>query len=419
MEQYAIILWLLFMMIFLSSIATKSRLPYPIFLVIWGIVFGFIPWIKEIQLRPEIIFLIFLPPILYDAAANISRPLFKRHLSTISVLSLSLVFITALVIAVIAHTRIPNMSWPLAFTLGAILSPTDAVAAIAITKELWLTRKTITILEGESLFNDASALTAYHFSLAVIWWATFIWRKAWLEFMELIIWGAIIWLALGKILRIMLRFVKTDPKIAISFTLLMPFIAYLIAEYFHVSWVIAVVVVWLFVAVFTEKNMPEFVKKESKTIWDIVTFLLNGIIFVIIWLNLPYIIKRVPSHEIWALIWYSFLIALGMLAIRLAVVFFQSWRKQRIYNKISTTETSKKRLSWQSVLVISWSGMRWIVSLATALALPLTLADGSLFPQRDIIIFITVFVTLITLLIQWFTLPYLVKLLHITRQDQQ
>lgn len=418
MEQYALILILLFVMLFLSAVAKKVSIPYPVFLVLGGMMLWFIPGIGEIQLDPAIVFLIFLPPMLYDAAANISLPLFKRHTHTITVLALSLVFLTTAGIAIIAHAFIPNISWPLAFVLGAILSATDAVAALSITKGLHLSPKTVTILEGESLLNDASALTAYHFALATVGGATFVFWEAWYEFALLIWWGIAVWLVLGKLLRLTLRVIKDNVLVSISFTILMPFITYLVAELLHVSGIIAVVVLWMFVTVFTKDRFPEIVQKESKVIRSIITFLLDGIIFVIIWLNLRTIIYSIPLWQLRSLVGYSFLIAVWALAIRVGIVFLQARHRQKIYTRTPTIENSKRRLSRQSALVVSRSWMRWIVSLATALALPLTLANWTPFPERDTIIFISVMVVLITLIVQGIGLPYLVNHLHIT-QDQQ
>src|ERR1700712_674134 len=186
MENYSIVLFILAIMIGLSAIADKIKLPYPILLIIAGIAIGFVPFLPDVELNPEIVFLIFLPPLLYDAAFNISFKEFKTNINTIGTLAITLVFLTASGIAVFVHYLIPGMTWPLSFVLGAILSATDAVAAMSITKGLGLSNSTTTILEGESLVNDASALVAYQFAVAAVTGTAFVLWKASLQFVVLL-----------------------------------------------------------------------------------------------------------------------------------------------------------------------------------------------------------------------------------------
>ena len=254
MENYSIIIFILAIVIGLSAFAHKIKLPYPILLVIAGIAIGFIPSMGEIEINPEIIFLLFLPPLLYDASFNISPKDFKTNISTIGTLAISLVFLTTLGIAVVARYTIPGMTWPLAFVLGSILSATDAVAAISITKGLNLSHKTLTILEGESLINDASALVAYRFAVASVMGSAFIIWKATLEFILLLGGGFLVGFVMAKILAFILsRVHKKNVEVTISFMLLMPFVTYLIAEHLHVSGVISVVVLGLTIARLAEK----------------------------------------------------------------------------------------------------------------------------------------------------------------------
>ncbi|MBD2700278.1 cation:proton antiporter [Spirosoma sp. BT702] len=241
MENYSIVLFLLAVMIGLSAVADKIKLPYPILLITAGIAVGFIPGTPKIELDPEIVFLIFLPPMLYDAAYNISMTEFRTNMSTISGLAFALVFITTVGIAVLAYFLIPGMTWPLAFVLGSILSATDAVAAMSITKGLGLSHKTLTILEGESLINDASGLIAYRLSVAAVAGRSFVFWKAGLQFIGLIAGGIVVGVVLVRIVGFILKRIPKNNLVAISLTLLMPFIAYSLAEAVHVSGVIAVV----------------------------------------------------------------------------------------------------------------------------------------------------------------------------------
>jgi len=409
MENYTVVIFILAIMIGLSAIADKVKLPYPILLIVTGIGIGFVPSIPKISLNPEIIFLIFLPPLLYDAAFNISYSQFKTNINTIGTLAISLVFITAVGIAVFAHYVIPGMSWPLSFVLGAILSATDAVAAMSITKGLNISHKTNTILEGESLVNDASALVAYQFAVAAVTGAAFVFWKATLEFALLMGGGFLVGFVMGKILAFIVNRTQKNTVVTISFMLLMPFVTYLIAETVHVSGVIAVVILGLGIARFSNKVFPSGLKNQSKTIWEIIIFMLNGLIFILIGLQFPYVYKNIDAGKIWSFIAYAFAITLVALALRFVRVLMQKFNLQNAFKKGNKRVSEDALLDFRNSLVISWSGMRGIVSLAIALGLPETLSNGEPFPQRNEIIFISVAVVLFTLIGQGLTLPLLVK----------
>lgn len=412
MENYSIVILIMAVMIGLSALADKIRLPYPVLLITAGIAVGFIPGLPNVELNPEIVFLIFLPPLLYDAAFNISFKEFKTNINTISTLAISLVFLTASGIAVVAHYLIPGMSWPLSFVLGAILSATDAVAAMSITKGLGLSHKTKTILEGESLINDASALVAYRFAVAAVTGSAFVFWRASLEFVLLMAGGFLVGLVMSKILSFILQRVKDNAIVTISFMLLMPFLTYLIAENLHVSGVIAVVVLGLGIARFSQQVFPEKLKIESKTIWDIIIFLLNGLIFILIGLEFPYIIKNIDKSDILPYVGYSFIITVVALLLRMARVFLQQVNLEKAFQKKNGRVTENALLDFNTSLIISWSGMRGIVSLAIAIGLPVTLADGKPFPERNAIIFVSIVVVLFTLIGQGLTLPWIVKMLN-------
>ncbi|MHC0444629.1 Na+/H+ antiporter [Flavobacterium sp. 3-218] len=412
MENYSIIIFILTVVIGLSAFADKLKLPYPILLVIVGVEIGFIPTMAEIEINPEIIFLLFLPPLLYDASFNISSKDFKTNLHTITTLAIWLVFLTTVGIAVAAYYLIPEMTWPLAFVLGSILSATDAVAAISITKGLKISHKTITILEGESLINDASALVAYRFAVAAVMGAAFIIWKAALEFVLLLGGGFLVGFVMSKILSFILARVKNKPEVTISFMLLMPFVTYLIAEHLHVSGVIAVVILGLAISRFSKKIFPESLKNQSKGLWDVIVFLLNGLIFILIGLNFRYILKDIDNDMILPYIGYALIITIVALLIRMVRVYLQKINLQKAFQ---STKKGKRRVSEHALLdfgnslIISWSGMRGIVSLAIAIGLPRFLEDGTPFPLRNAIIFISVAVVLLTLIGQGLTLPFIVK----------
>ncbi|WP_035648331.1 Na+/H+ antiporter [Flavobacterium sp. ASV13] len=422
MENYTIIIFILAIVIGISAFAEKSKLPFPILLVIVGVAIGFIPTMNEIEINPEIIFLIFLPPLLYDASFNISPKHFKTNLSTISTLAIPLVFLTTFWIAVVSHYMIPGMSWPLSFVLGAILSATDAVAAVNITKGLDIPEKTITILEGESLINDASALVAYRFAVAAVMGSAFVIWKATFQFVLLLGGGFLVGFVTGKILAFILKKVRNNINVTVSFMLLMPFVTYLIAEHLHVSGVIAVVILGLAMARLSNKVFPENLKNNARSLWDVIIFLLNGLIFILIGLNFRYILKDIDDGMILPYIGYAAIITIVALLTRMVRVFFQKKNLQKAFqkNKKGKRKVSENALlDFGNSLIISWSGMRGIVSLAIALGLPKFLDDGTVFPQRNAIIFISVAVVLITIIGQGLTLPWVVKKINSTNKDKE
>jgi len=412
MENYSVVVFVLAIMIALSAVADRIKLPYPVLLITAGIAIGFIPTMPNIVLNSEVVFLLFLPPLLYDAAFNISFTEFKTNINTISTLAISLVFITASGIAIVAHYLIPGMTWPLSFVLGAILSATDAVAAMSITKGLGLSHKTNTILEGESLINDASALVVYRVSIAAVTGTAFVFWKASLQFVVLMAGGVAVGFIMGKLLAYIIKKAHQNTLVVIGFMLLMPFVTYLIAEELHVSGVIAVVVLGLGISRFSKKVFPDYLKNQSKSIWDIIIFLLNGLIFILIGLQFPYVSKNISSAQLWPYVGYAFTITIVTLILRMTRVFLQKINLQKGFEKGKKRIKETALLDFKNSLIISWSGMRGIVSLAIAIGIPIKLSNGNPFPQRDAILFISVLVVLFTLIGQGLSLPWLVKKLN-------
>ncbi|WP_460636374.1 Na+/H+ antiporter [Larkinella harenae] len=406
-------------MIVLSAVASRIKIPYPILLVLTGIGIGFLPNIPAITINPEVIFLIFLPPLLYDASFNISFKELRSNWPTVSSLAISLVFLTTTAIAVVTYFLIPGMNWPLAFTLGAILSPPDAVAATNVTKGLGLSHRTLTILEGESLVNDASGLTAYRFAVAAISGAGFTLWKAYGQFLIVLIGGCVVGLVFGRVLVYFLRRIYGNGVIAISAMALAPFVAYLLAEEIHVSGVLAVVVLGITLSYYTNKLFPTSVKNQNKSFWDVIIFLLNGLVFILIGLEFPQVVSSIDHETILPLIGYSFLLSLIMLIIRILWIFGHNNNLEKAIARRNYFPErqprfrfySDEKIDWRDALVIGWSGMRGIVSLASALALPLTLDDGTVFAERNTLIFLSVVVVLITLVVQGLSLPLLVRTL--------
>lgn len=422
MEQYTIVLFILGVIILLTALAERFNVSSPILLILAGICLSFVPELEPIHIESEIIFLLFLPPLLFDAAMKIPQVEFRNNFQTISSLAFGLVFLTTVLIAVISYYLVPGMTWPLAFLLGSILAATDAVAAIGITKNLGLSHKTSVILEGESLLNDASALVAYKFAMVSVMGATFVWWQAGFTFLFLILGGVLTGLAMAYLMGFLLRIVKNDSTAVNSFMLLSPFVTYLLAEHLEVSGVIAVVVLGFIMARKTKKYAGEAVKKQGLNIWEIIIFLLNGFVFILIGLALKDVLLELDFYHV-------FLLAVYALVITIAALFVRTWRifMQRKYidKALNHPELDKNRknvfanaaISFDESLIVSLSGMRGIVSLAMALAIPLTLENGVAFPNRGIILFITFLVILYSVIGQGLLLPVVIRRLNARKRE--
>ncbi len=420
MESFQIIIFVMAILIGLSAIADKIKLPYPILLVGVGLVIGFAPALPDLALDPEIVFLIFLPPLLYDAAFKTSWHEFKTSIRPISTLAITLVFFTTVTVAIAAHYCIPGFSWPLAFVLGAIVSPPDAVAATSITKGLGLNKKVITILEGESLLNDASALIAYRYAVAAVTTGAFVFWKASLEFFLVAGGGIAVGIVIGYIFVLVHKKITHNPVVETSLTLLAPYIAYLAAERLHVSGVLSVVCAGLLVTWRAPEIFSYQTRMRTRVVWDTIIFLLNGIVFILIGLQLPVILNNIKGYSFLQLLGYGLLISLVTIIVRIVWVFAGVYnhrlfsRKQKPLAEGEAVSTPGET-PWKNVLIVAWTGTRGVVSLATAMALPFTLNNGSPFPNRHIILFLTFVVIFVTLVVQGLTLPLLIRLLGVEK----
>ncbi len=403
-------------LIALSAIADKIKLPYPVLLVIVGLVIGFTPFLPDLELDPDVVFLIFLPPLLYDAASKTSWLEFKREIRPISTLAVTLVFSTTILVGVATHYLVPGFTWPLAFVLGAIISPPDAVAATSITRGLGLSRKVITIIEGESLVNDASALIAYRYALAAAMSGTFVLWKAGLQFLFVSLGGIGAGLIVGYLFVFAHKKIRESPIVETSLTLLAPYVAYLVAEHIHCSGVLAVVCTGLFVSWRSHQVFASQARLQIKVVWETVIFLLNGIVFILIGLQLPAIVKGLKNTTIFELVGYGLLISLVTIVIRIIWVFAGAYNPGLDKGGKGKPDENGEPTSWKNVLIVAWTGTRGVVSLATALALPLFTQDGDLFPKRHSIQLLAFVVILVTLVVQGLTLPLLIRLLKINPQ---
>ncbi|MDR0790639.1 MAG: cation:proton antiporter [Bacteroidales bacterium] len=435
MDSYFAVIILLLLAIFLSPIASKMKIPYPVVLLLAGIAVGFIPNYEPIEINPEVVFLIFLPPMLFDAAIHTNVIDFRHNFTTISLLAIGLVFLTTTAIAVVAHYCIDGMSWSLSFVLGAVLSPPDAIAAIGVTKGLGLSSRANSILEGESLINDASALVAVRFATVAVAGSAFVVWKAWLMFLVVIFGGVAVGLIIWHFFAWVIKRNWLSDEVISVLSLMIPFITYIIAEQFSVSGVIAVVTTGLMIAI-KKTQIPHSILTHTKANLDTIIFVLSAIVFILIGLSFPSVAKELSPSEILPLIGWSFLIFFVALVVRMGVLFYHNnsinrraaklsqWNKTRNENqtplslkdhrRIARVRLAKRQkpLTIKDSIIIGWSGMRGIVSLAAVLSLPLLMDDGSAFPMREEILFLTVCVVIIMLTVQGLGLPLLMKLLH-------
>jgi monovalent cation/hydrogen antiporter len=407
MNQAEVICTLLIVVAALAIFAKKAALPYPVLLVIGGLGLGFVPGLPAVQLDPEMVFLFLLPPLLYPAALFTSWRDFRANLSQISLLAIGLVLFTTTVVAALTHT-LTGLPWAAAFVLGAIISPTDAVAATAITSRLRVPQRIVTVLDGESLLNDATALVAYRFAIVAMNSGRFSLSEASGRFLLVALGGTGIGLAVGWLASHVQRRLD-DPPVQITISLLTPFAAYIPAERLHVSGVLAVVTSGLYVGWRVPRILTSRARLNAYVFWEMMEFLLNGLVFVLIGLQLPRIL-HLSGQSLTQLIWHGVLISCAAIVVRIAWVFTATY----LPRLISPAWHKRDRYpTWQNVTIIAWTGMRGVVSLAAALAVPLTVSDGQPFPGRDYILFITFCVILATLVLQGLSLPALIRRLGV------
>ncbi len=394
----------------LALVARRVTIPYPILFVIGGLLLAIIPGVPPIRLDPDLVFLFFLPPLLYPAALFTSWRDFRANLRPISMLAIGLVLFTTVAVAYLAHYY---MDLPLAagFVLGAIVSPPDAIAASAIADRLSVPRRIITILEGESLVNDATALVALRFAVAAVVTGSFSLAQASGQFLVVAIGGSLVGLAVGWLAEQFHRRVD-DAPIEITVSLLVPFVAYLAAERLRVSGVLAVVTAGLHLGKRAPQLLTFKTRLQAGPVWDMLEFLLNGFVFILIGLQLPQVLTVLSGHSIPVLRLeaYALLISLAVILIRIVWVFPATYLPRLIFKRLCRHEPCP---SWRHVTIVAWTGMRGVVSLAAALALPLTLQGGTPFPDRDLILFLTFVVILSTLVLQGLSLPLLIRWLGV------
>jgi CPA1 family monovalent cation:H+ antiporter len=410
-----LVLALLAVAVVLGVAARRVRVPYPILLVVGGLVLGLQPWLSPVQLDPQLVFLLFLPPLLYAAAFKTEWADFRGQLRAISMLAVGLVLFTTAAVAAVAHYWI-GLPWACAFVLGAIVSPPDAVAAVAVTSRLKVPPLVVTLLEGESLVNDATALVVLRVAVAAVAAGAFSVAEAGVQFVTVAAGGIALGLA-GGWLAIRLhnwldRRDLADAKLTITITLLTPYAVYLPAEHLHVSGVLAAVAAGLWVGTRCEAVFTPELYEEARAVWDWVDFLLNSLIFILIGFELRPVLEGLDgTYTPTDLLGHVAVVSAAVIVSRLVWVFpgayIPRWLDRHVFG-IPTPYPP-----WQNVFVVGWTGMRGVVSLAAALALPLATAGGKPFPGRDLIQFLTFWVIFATLVGQGLTLPLVIRALGV------
>ena len=397
---------LLVAIVALATIATRLHIPYAVLLVIGGLVLGFVPGLPRIMLDPELVLVLFLPPLIYSSAWLTSWREFRANLRPILQLAIGLVLVTTIIVAVVAHA-IAGLSWPVAFVLGAVVSPTDAVAASATAKLLGLARRIVTVIEGESMVNDATGLVVYRFAVAAVVTGSFSLWQASLQFVVVGLGGLLIGLVLSWPVAWLHRHLD-DAPIEITITLLTPYAAYLVANALQVSGVLAVLSAGLYLSRQSSRFFSSNTRLQANAVWNVLVFLLNGLVFLLIGLQLPGILESIAGHSLLTLTWEALFISLTVIAVRIAWVFPAAYLPRLVSPRLRERDPYP---GWRQVAMVAWIGMRGGLSLAAALALPLTLTGGVLFPQRDLVIFFTFSVILVTLVGQGLSLGPVIRLL--------
>lgn len=409
MHPIEIVILLLALVIVLYIIARKLRVIFPVFLTLSGLLISLVPGVPEIQTDPSLVLLVFLPPILYAAAWYTNVREFFKNLEPIVLLALGLVLATSIGIAYLAWWLIPGFTLFTGFLLGAIVSPPDAVAATAVLKQVKVPKKIVSILEGESLVNDATALVSFQIALLAISTGSFSWSASVGKFLTLSAGGIAVGGAVGYGAYLLHRHFKMERSIETILTFVTAYAAYILAEKLHFSGVLGVVTAGLWMGSQQSLVHSARMRIQAVAVWDFVIVLLNGLIFILIGMQLPGIIRHIPETDLPTLLGYGLLVSLGVILIRVVYIYFLDSLSNRIRKALGLPPVfpSKKHTT-----VLAYTAMRGIVSLAAAFSIPLYLQGNQAFPNRDMILFLSFSVVLFTLVFQGLSLPKLVQRLN-------
>ena len=394
----------------LSALARRLSVPYPIVLVVGGAAVGFVPGLPEVKLDPDVVLVVFLPPLLYGASIFANFNDLRANLRGLTLATVGLVLATVCAVAVAAHALVPGLPWAAAFVLGAIVSPTDPLAAATIMRRLDAPRRMVSGIEGEGLFNDATALVAYRVAVAAVVAGSFSLADAGLKFVLAAAGGVAIGLAVGWIVA-EIRKRTTDAQVSVTISLLTGYAAFVPADVIGASGVLATVTAGIYMGIRGPRILPARTRLQGGFVWDILDFLVNAILFVLIGLQLRAVVDELSGYSASTLVGYSLAVSGVVVGTRLVWLFTVPYLIRAI-DRRPAQRARRVGARWR--LVMAWSGMRGAVSLAVALALPFTTDAGGGFPQRDLIVFLTFAVIFFTLVVQGLSLPTLIRRLGVS-----
>ena len=402
----------------LAIVARRIRVPYPILLTVGGVILALIPGLPEIHLEPELVFSLFLPPLIYPAAVYTSWRDFRANVRPILLMATVLVLITMAATAGVFHS-LTGLPLAVAFVFGALISPPDAVAAFSITQNLRVPRKIIVVLEGESLVNDATSFISFRFAVAAAMTGSFSLGQASLQFLFVATGGVCVGLAVGW-LATQVQKRLDDPPVQTMLSLLTPYIAYFSGERLHVSGILAVVIAGMYYGWRVPQILRGRMRLQAVPVWEMVLFILNGILFMLIGLELPQVIHAMPAGSAFLIAKLAVLVLLVIVLVRFVWMFAATY----LPRFFSRTLRRKNRIPWQQTALIAWTGMRGAESLAGALAIPFLLPNGEPFPGRNLILLLTFCVIFGTLVLQGLTIAPLVRRLgieddHATEKEER
>jgi CPA1 family monovalent cation:H+ antiporter len=397
-----------------AGAARRTPVPAPLLLVAAALLISYVPGVPDYTLEPDVVLPLLLPPLLYTAAADSSYLDLRAQMRPVALLSVGYVLFATVVVGYAAYLIVPGLPLTAALVLGAVVAPPDAVAATAVARRVGLPSRITTILQGESLVNDATAITAFKVALAAAVGEGATWAGGLREFLVAAVGGVVV----GLVLMVPLHWLRTHLGEALlqnTLSLLIPFVAYGVAEQVHASGVLAVVVVALYLG-HRSWEVDFATRLQEEAVWKMVAFILESAVFALIGLQLPVVLKGLGAYEGGRAAWYAVALFLVVVATRFVWVYPATYVPRMISARVRGREADP---TWKAPFVISWAGMRGVVSLAIAFSIPLTMHDGGGFPGRNLILFLTFTTVIGTLVVQGLTLPPLIRLLKLPGRDQQ
>jgi Na+/H+ antiporter len=410
MSEFETVLGLLVAVVVLATVARRLGVPYPILVVLGGLALAAVPGLKSVELAPDIVFVVFVPPLVYSTAWLTSLRDVRANVRPISLLAVWLLLLTIVAVAAVAHAADGSLPWSAAFVLGALVAPTDVVAASAIAARLGLPQRLMTVLEGEGMVDDATGLVAYRMAVAAVLTGSFSIWQAGLQLLVISLGG----IAIGFVVAWLLARIwehLDDPPVEITLSLLAPFVAYLPAEALGLSGVVAVATAGLYAGWRAPELLSADTRVKASAVWEVVVFLLNGLIFVLVGLQLRSLDVVLAERPAATFALVAALVCLTVIVVRLVWVFPATYLPRWLSRDLRERDRAPP---WQVVAILGWTGMRGGDSMAAALAIPFTVVGGAPFPGRDLIIALTFCVILVTLVLQGLSLPVLIRRLGVS-----